>query len=310
MIRVQDIAHVIIGAPDLDRHEAFLSDFGMVRVARTDDRLYMRGTGKYPYIHVSARGDPGIISCAFMAGSEVELDDAAALPGASAVEDIDAPGGGRRVRLEGPDGFRIDLVHGIAEVEEKPMREPLAINFARRKNRIGSLQRPGGGAPDIQRLGHCVFKVSNAEDAAEWFGANLGMLISDRLYLPDAPDQTLGFFLRCDRGAGSADHHTIFVINAPDDIKMHHISYEVQDYDAVQFGHEHMKAGDWHHEWGVGRHLLGSQIFDYWRDPWYHLYEHYADGDLLTVEAKPGDYPASQENLAQWGPEISQTFFD
>ena len=141
MIKVQDIVHVIIGAPDLDRHEAFLGDFGMVRVARTDDRLYMRGVGKYPYIHVSVVGDPGLISCALLAGSAAELDDAAALPGASAVEDIDAPGGGRRVRMKGPDGFRIDLVHGIAEIDEKPMREPLSINFARRKHRIDSLQR-------------------------------------------------------------------------------------------------------------------------------------------------------------------------
>ena len=39
--------------------EAFLTDFGMVKVERTDDRLYMRGRGAYPYINVSYKGEPG-----------------------------------------------------------------------------------------------------------------------------------------------------------------------------------------------------------------------------------------------------------
>ena len=59
----------------------------------------------------------------------------------------------------------------------------------------------------------------------------------------------------------------------------------------------------------IGRHVLGSQVFDYWRDPWGHMFEHYADGDLLTASSKPGNYPALPENLAQWGPPVTPTFF-
>ena len=29
--------------------------------------------------------------------------------------------------------------------------------------------------------------------------------------------------------------------------------------------------------------MLGSQIFDYWRDPWGHTVEHWTDGDLLDA---------------------------
>ena len=70
-----------------------------------------------------------------------------------------------------------------------------------------------------------------------------------------------------------------------------------------------MKSG-WVQEWGVGRHLLGSQIFDYWRSPDGYIFEHYADGDLLTEKVQPGDYEATPENLAQWGPELGPQFFD
>jgi len=31
-------------------------------------------------------------------------------------------------------------------------------------------------------------------------------------------------------------------------------------------GHEYMRSqGSYKHIWGIGRHVLGSQVFDYWR---------------------------------------------
>ena len=71
-----------------------------------------------------------------------------------------------------------------------------------------------------------------------------------------------------------------------------------------------MEQGGWHREWGIGRHVLGSQIFDYWRDPWGFMWEHYADGDLVNKDHQMGNYPGTPENLAQWGPEVTETFFN
>ena len=49
MIKATDIAYVRFQAPDLDKMEAYLLNFGMVRSARTDTALYMRGAGRlYP----------------------------------------------------------------------------------------------------------------------------------------------------------------------------------------------------------------------------------------------------------------------
>ena len=33
---------------------------------------------------------------------------------------------------------------------------------------------------------------------------------------------------------------------------------------------------------GVGRHVLGSHIYDYWHDPYGHVHEHMSDGDKIT----------------------------
>jgi len=107
MIKVKDIAYVRFAAPDLDTMERFVRDFGLVVTARGDDVLYARGTDPSPYVHVTERGEPGFRGVAFEAASSGDLDAAAALPGASDVEKIDAPGGGRRVRFTDPDGFEV-----------------------------------------------------------------------------------------------------------------------------------------------------------------------------------------------------------
>src|SRR5690606_17336736 len=132
--------------------------------------------------------------------------------GASAIEDIDGPGGGKRVRLKGPDGFRVDVCYGMGTVAELPIRDPLKLNYARAKNRHGDLQRPAKEPARINKIGHCVWKVSDADKAIAWFRENLGMLVSDRLYLPDNEKQTLGTFLRFDRGDAWADHHSILCL--------------------------------------------------------------------------------------------------
>lgn len=48
-------------------------------------------------------------------------------------------------------------------------------------------------------------------------------------------------------------------------------------------------------------HFLGSQIFDYWKDPWSDKHEHYCDGALFTEEQATGVHPASCTSMAQWG---------
>ena len=312
MIKVQDVISTNYRVPDLDKMEQFLSDFGMVRAKREDKRLFMRGAGPLPYITSVEQGEAAFVSAALRVNTVAELEEAAKLPGSSAIEDLDTPGGGKRVRVKGPDGFRIDLIHGQQAVEPLKVRPPLAVNFAQQKQRVFALQRPANEPARIFRIGHCVFKVTDADAAVKWFRDTLGMLITDRIHVPDNANVTLGTFLRCNKGKDAADHHSILCLQSePGDIKVHHSSYEVQDPDAVHIGHYWLKSkGEYKSEWGVGRHLLGSQVFDYWRDPWGHMFEHYADGDLLDDTATPGDYPATQENLAQWGPEVSPTFFN
>jgi len=76
----------------------------------------------------------------------------------------------------------------------------------------------------------------------------------------------------------------------------------VSDFDDLMAGHTHLAGAERQHQWGIGRHVLGSQIFDYWVDPWGHVVEHWTDGDVFNDET-PANRVGLDELLAtQWGP--------
>src|ERR1700730_2625678 len=119
-IKVTDIAWGRLRSPDLDAQEEFLTRFGLVRTERTSTALYMRGTDPTHHIHVTEKGDPKFVGFAFYAAGEDDLHRLAKTPGASAVETIDEPGGGKRVRLTEPNGYQIEGVHGIETLRPVP----------------------------------------------------------------------------------------------------------------------------------------------------------------------------------------------
>jgi hypothetical protein len=73
-------------------------------------------------------------------------------------------------------------------------------------------------------------------------------------------------------------------------------------------GQRLLQEHGWKHAWGMGRHILGSQIFDYWEDPWGGKHEHYCDGDVLTANLQTGVHAVSREAMSQWGPVMPASF--
>jgi hypothetical protein len=114
-------------------------------------------------------------------------------------------------------------------------------------------------------------------------------------------------FIRCDRASTPADHHTLALVLGPAS-RYVHSAYQVCDIDAVAAGGEHLKALGYQRSWGIGRHVQGSQIFDYWRDPDGFMVEHFSDGDMFDASVQPGWAPMTASGLAQWGPPITKDF--
>ena len=66
------------------------------------------------------KATPKFVGLAYYVDSEDDLKRLAKAPGATGVENIDEPGGGKRVRLTEPNGYQIEVVCGIAPVDRNP----------------------------------------------------------------------------------------------------------------------------------------------------------------------------------------------
>src|SRR5579872_2669108 len=144
VIKITDLAYGRLRSPDLDKQEEFLTAFGMVRSERTKNALYMRGTDAPHHLHVTELGEPKYIGMAFHAGSVDDLEKLSRVEGASKVENIDEPGGGKRVRLTDPDGFQVEIVYGLERLAKIPVARP-AVNTGedktKRRNALYRVER-------------------------------------------------------------------------------------------------------------------------------------------------------------------------
>lgn len=304
MINVRDIAYVRFRAPDLDVMEQYLLDFGLIRSARTDRALYMRGADPAHHLHITELGEPAYVGHAFYAAGAVDLLAISKAGGASPIENVAEPGGGKRVTLTDPDGFRVEIVHGIEELQPLHADTRHPINQGSERTRRGEFVRLKGGPVTVKRLGHVVLFVSDFAASDSFYKSHFGFLDSDEVVSADG-HRKIAAFERCDRGDEYVDHHTLMLTEA-ERAGFNHAGFEVENIDAVMLGHKHLASKGYQHVWGIGRHVLGSQIFDYWNDPYGNRLEHWTDGDLLRACHPPGRVDRAGALRVQWGPELKR----
>jgi catechol 2,3-dioxygenase-like lactoylglutathione lyase family enzyme len=216
--------------------------------------------------------------------------------------------GGVAVDLVDPSGVTVRVVHGTHQLEALPEQSPHRLNFGHELPRINATQRPPREPTRVQRLGHVVLQTTKYLEALNWYCDHLGMIVSDFLYYPGRRNRgPVMSFIRCDRGQTPADHHTLAMALGPSN-RYIHSAYQVSDIDAMGAGARYLAELGYHRSWGIGRHILGSQIFDYWRDPDGFLVEHFSDGDMFDCTLEPGWAPFTASGLSQWGPPITKDF--
>lgn len=303
-VKATELAFARLQVPDLGLAEEFLTHFGLRKVDATARSRYFRGSGRAHHIYVVELGEARFRACAFHVAGEEDLEILARRPCASPVELIDEPGGGKRVRLTDPLGYQVEVVHGIDAVEEIPVPREPSNSGLRPLERTAPL-RFGKSPTLVKRIAHIVFSTPDVQSVAAWYRDQLGLLSSDEVYAGER-DHIIGSFNRLDRGEEYVDHHALFFSAAPTS-GLHHISFEVPDIDAVFRDHEHLRSlARYRHFWGVGRHVLGSQVFDYWFDPWGRVHEHWADTDRLNAQVAPGLWAAHEGLANQWGPDAPE----
>jgi catechol 2,3-dioxygenase-like lactoylglutathione lyase family enzyme len=156
-------------------------------------------------------------------------------------------------------------------------------------------------APALPRtLSHVVYFVPDTA-RAEAFYVRLGFTVTDRLL-------GAGPFLK---PAGTADHHTLFMIQTPPFMKgCEHFTFHMGGPTEVMLAGTRFANKGYQSFWGPGRHKMGSNWFWYFNSPLGCHVEYDADMDVhdeaWVARAQPMNADASQLFLFQqrdkWAP--------
>lgn len=337
LVKAYDMVWIRFSCPDLAKMKHFIDDFGL-QIAHYSEGcdgkqgvLYSRGIDeRYPICHIVHEGPAKFIGFAMAVPSEADLHVLArSVPGCSPVEAIDGVegqlAGGKRVSFIDPVcGLLIEVLHGQRRTPAPTpsRRDRIEYNYGtpseyKRLGRmmdVGNRTNGGGkpGVPEVRRLGHVVVSVPmpKVKPMTVFMHDTFGLIGSDTNMTPDGK-QIISQFLHMDRGKEHSDHHSFFILpgrGKGDDAQLSHVAYEVQSIDDVFRGHFHLKSraneDRLKHSWGIGRHLQGSQVYDYWHDPWGHCHEHWCDGDQVNEDNEHRAWLPSEMDGAgdQWGP--------
>ncbi|KPI35932.1 uncharacterized protein AB675_10459 [Cyphellophora attinorum] len=278
-IRLVTTAFVIYYHANLAKARQFFLDFGMTISQETSNEISFAGYGSNPVLYIArqASGNESRFGgAAYEVETRSELERAAStIPGASAITPLHAPGGGEMVTLTDPAGHPVHLVYGqTPKSRSDPGLEKLTFNYEDEKPRRGKFQRFTPGPAPVHRWGHygVTYPAGQYSAMYEWYTSNLALAPSDVV------------------------------------LRVAHAAFEVHDFDIQQLGHQFLQSRGYELCWGVGRHVLGSQVFDYWFDTSGFMVEHFADGDIVNIHTPVAEVQAGPQALSIWGPPVPPVF--
>lgn len=292
----------------LERTERLRRDFGLHIVAGAPQRAVAHGTGSAPCIALVERGRADCFEgTAFATLDNTNLQPYVTEFGAHQLPSDQIPGGGRGDELNDPSDRPVCLVQGrkLAAPRGNLDSVTLHTNSPVSASRVNGTVRKLIEPAKVVSLSHVVLKTMDFHAMSDWYRRVLGLTPTDVKYLADG-NPSLAFY-RLDLEDMPADHHLLVLVGSIRE-KYQHSAYEVADIDAVGQGQHVLRALGWRHMRGIGRHLIESQMFDYWFDPEGFEYEHYADGDLLTREFETCYPPLEFGSILAWGNDRAQRF--
>lgn len=299
--RAVELAFLRWEKQDLALTKRFWDDFGFHVVLSSSQLLIARGAGTAACIAIAKKGSANrFLGPAFRVSDDTDLASYVERFGATWIPSGNIPGGGKGVELLDPSGRTVWLVQGQTRNEPMRVRAPTTAltNTSLYTPRVNRTVRTPIEPARVVKLGHVVLQTVNFQQMASWYLQILGLIPTDVQYLPDGSPNLA--FCRLDLGSEPADHHTLVLVGGLEE-KYEHSAYEVIDLDALGQGQQVLRAAGHSHLWGIGRHLLGSQLFDYWRDPDGFEHEHYTDGDVFTADHETEYSPLTFGGIWAWG---------
>jgi catechol 2,3-dioxygenase-like lactoylglutathione lyase family enzyme len=269
---MRSLQHYAFEVPDLEVGRKFYTDFGL-EGAEVGETVVMRCAGRDQDQVVMREGPKKRLHHISLGTTADELDGMRAELAARGVAFEDPP-------YDGPARSEPDV----------------EINARGHNHRLNARGVPEDGTEVSRprRLGHILLFTRSVPAKVEFYTGALGMKLSDTM-----GGDVVGF-MRCGNGG---DHHVIALAKS-EQPGFHHSSWEFGTVDDIGVATANMFDRGHAHCWGFGRHVVGSNYFHYFRDPWGSLVEHFTDIDVIGEDAdwKPKDW-LLEGNLSRWATE-------
>lgn len=253
-MKISRLAHVALYGPDTAELARFYRVlYGLTESHAAGDSVFLSGGiyGSFDLQLIAGDG-PRMDHFAFSVASAADIVEARERLGAAGVAVADAdlalePGIAEGIDFELPCGLRMQLV-----LES----DPVQYTFGR----THGLDHLTGIGP--VPLDHVNFTSHALKEDVDFLVEHLDFTFTDALR--PTPDKWLLGFTRC----GERHHDIAFSGVGPErQPALHHLAWEVSSFDAI------VRACDLVAEMGLeldcspGRHMLGGQLYVYYRDP-------------------------------------------
>ncbi len=265
MVKVIKLAHVGLNAADLSKQAEFYNDkWGLERIDEFGGEMFFRAEG--PAHHVLTlheTGANGLHHVALEVATPDDIDRAFEELQAAGVEVVNAPaqelepGIQKAIRFRDPDGFLVELVAGVDAVHDAY----------------------GDRDAKPRDLNHVVLNVANASRSEAFYRDLLGFQMTDRFV------GGLSFW------ACNTNHHSLAFGEAHDgQPAFHHAAFEMKDWEEWTRAIFYAGERGLKRIWGPGRHLFGSNLFSYYKDPEGNTIEYTAEVEQITNNRPPRIY--------------------
>jgi|LSQX01.3.fsa_nt_gb catechol 2,3-dioxygenase-like lactoylglutathione lyase family enzyme len=293
---IHSINHVAVEIPDLEIEQQFLDEFGL-RVSSSEGVLKVRASAHdHVWVRI-AEGKQKKLAYVSVGCYQSDFD--------GLVEQILDNGGQKAAKhpIGDDDGFWFTDPHGMLlqlRVAGKTMPDA--------KQAIPDMNVPEGvqGATNRRdmakvyptRLAHILLFTPSVNQSVEFYEKGLGVKTADRT--GDGVAFTYARF--------GCDHHLLAFVTS-NAVGIHHLSWDVEGIDDLGLGAERMRSAGYVRQWGMGRHVLGSNYFNYICDNFGLWWEYSCHIDYIPEGALWDGGDHDPENAFYlWGPEVPKGF--
>ena len=289
---IRSLKYFAFAVPDPEVGKEFYTDFGLVGenvgdtvvmrcVGRDQEQVVLLDGVKRKRLHHISLGT---------AADEIDALKRNLEARDVALQDPPYDGAPDGLWFDDPDGVLVNVqVADDAPAREEPEPVVNVRGHIHRHNVRGVPEDPYLARP--MRLGHILLFTRNVPDKVDFYTDVLGMKLSDTMG---------GDIVAFLRNGNASDHHVIALAKS-ENPGFHHGSFDFGSVDDIGVAVANMLDKGRKHCWGFGRHVIGSNYFHYFRDPWGSLVEHFADIDFIDEDSdwEPKDWEL-EGNFARW----------